>query len=422
MRSPQDGSSPAAAGGRESESLRIVIVYFTLFTVYGAVNPYLQLLIRGLGYGPAAVGLFLALFEIVGILGPLVLARQADRMARRRPALFWSTLAILASLPGLVLVRSPWAAAICIAVLAVGVKTLVPVMDAATVAHLAALPRDGKGGRKWSYGSLRSSGSVGFIVTCLALQFVPGAGAGDPATLALCMGSTAVFFAATIFLLPEDKGGAARGKASHGAAIAESSASAQGASVQGKAPRRFDAVFILGLVIIGLNRFALAPISSFISLYATEDLHFKGVGWLWALAATSEIPLMLVSAPIIRKMGSMGAIALSGLGLVLRLATLALFPSAAGIVAAQLLHSVCYGLFQPGAVAFVAERVPPEKQSTGMAVFMGFGVGLPTVLANALGGFVVEAAGYRILFASFIVFALASSGIYLATRKSFGKA
>jgi PPP family 3-phenylpropionic acid transporter len=400
---------------KTADTPRYMAVYFTLFAVCGAVNPYLQLLLRGLGYGPAAVGLFQALFEVVGILGPLVIARAADRAGKRKPALLLSAAAILASLPGLALGASPWVTGLCVALLAVGMKTMVPVMDAGTVAHLAALPAPAGGKGKASYGGIRVMGSVGFIVAAMALQFVPGSNKGDPTTLVAAFAAAAVVFAASLALLPEGR------RSTVPAPQAAPSPAAPGARAPGAA-KGLDPVFILGLVIIALNRFALTPVTSFISLYATDGLHLTNVGWLWAIAACSEIPLMLASGPIIRKVGSMGAVALSGVGLVLRLGTLALFPSEGGLIAAQLLHSLCFGLFQPGAVAFVAERVPAEKRSLGMAIFTGFGAGLPTVLANALGGFIVEAAGYRLMFASFIAVAAASIVLYLATRKSFRRA
>lgn len=118
----------------------------------------------------------------------------------------------------------------------------------------------------------------------------------------------------------------------------------------------------------------------------------------------------------------MGAIAIASGAVALRLAIYAIFPSPAGVVAGQLLHSLCYGLFQPAAVAFVALRVPPEQRSRGMAAFTSLGVGLPTFLGSSLGGLVVQAAGYRVLFASYTVFAAASVALYLVARRRFSEA
>jgi PPP family 3-phenylpropionic acid transporter len=382
-------------------SKRYSLAYFTLFMVYGVVSPYLQLLVRGLGYAPSEVGLFLAFFEIVGILGPLVLARRADASGRRKPALMASGLAIIAALPALALIRNPLATGLSIALLAVGVKTLVPVMDAAAVSFVNPASAHSEGTRG-SYGSLRVMGSVGFIFTALVLQALPGFDRSPPWKIALCVGIATCVFLSALAFLPEADMPAPReegGKAEKG---------------------RFNPLFALGLVIIGLSRFAMAPINSFVSLYATEYLHLDAVGGLWALASASEIPFMLVSVLIVARIGPMAAIAVSTAAVGLRLGIMALVPTPGGLFAAQLLHSLCYGLFQPAAVAFVTEMVPPARRSSGMAVFMGLGVGLPAVLGSALGGFVIEAGGYRILFASFIGFAVLSLALYAFTRRRFG--
>ena len=114
----------------------------------------------------------------------------------------------------------------------------------------------------------------------------------------------------------------------------------------------------------------------------------------------------------------MAIIALASAAIVVRLLVYAFVPTKLGVVSGQLIHSICYGLFQPAAVAFINLKTPPAYRTTGMALFLGLGTGLPVVLGSILGGFVVEALGYRWLFASFSLFALASLALYAAYRKT----
>lgn len=418
------------------------VSYFALFAIYGVATPYLQILLRNLGYGPAAVGLFLSLFEVVGIVGPLALARLADGLGRKREALVLSAVLILVSLPGLAF-RAPAAVTgLALAVFSLGLKTLVPVMDSEGISFAQA---SGKAG---SYGSMRVMGSLGFMAAALGLQAFPAFAGGPPWAIALALGTTALVFLATLPLLGRREGPpgkaapvttittitmGATGEAEKRPAAEPTAGPPGGAAVPaagsaarkpwiGERMRRFDPVFALGLVIIALGRFSIAPISSFISIWASEELRFPAVGLVWAIAAASEIPLMLLASRIIPKTGTMGAVAISSLALVARLCIYAFVPTAAGLIAGQLLHSLCFGLFQPAAVGFVAERVPPERRATGMAVYSGLGVGLPAVLGSALGGIVIEAAGYRALFLSFTGFALASLVLFALTRKRFSRA
>ncbi len=381
---------------------RYAIAYAALFSIYGILTPYLPVMLRALGYGPAAVGLLLALFEVVGIVGPIALTAGAESRAggsagagsRRMLAL--TALCVLAAQPLLALVPKPAATAAALVILALGAKTMVPLMDALASSYAARRGPSLRGG----YGALRAPGTAGFILSAMALQLSPGISAGPPWILAACVGAAALAFLAAALALPAE----ARHEASTRA----------GPGIGG---RRAAPGFVLGLVVIGLNRFGMAPITSFLSLYAKEALGLDAAGAIWAISATAEIPLMLLAGRIIARTGPMPAIALSSVAVAARLAMYPAFPSFAGIAAAQLLHSLSYGLFLPATVAFVGESFPPERRATGMALFMGFGVGLPGVLGNALGGLVVERFGYPTLFLSFIAFPLASLLAYALTAK-----
>jgi len=396
------------------------VSYFALFAIYGVATPYLQILLRNLGYGPAAVGLFLSLFEIVGIVGPLVLARLADGMGRRREALALSAVLILVSLPGLAFKAPVLVTGLALVVFSLGLKTLVPVMDSEGISFAQA------SGKATSYGSLRVMGSLGFMAAALGLQAFPAFSGGPPWAIALALAATAVVFLATLpFLGRRERPSTAAAADAMGETESPLSPRAEPGAAAGAGTRtearRFDPVFVLGLVVMALGRFSIAPISSFISIWASEELRFPAVGLVWAIAAASEIPLMLLASRIIPKTGTMGAIAISSLALVARLCIYAFVPTAAGLIIGQLLHSLCFGLFQPAAVGFVAERVPPERRATGMAIYSGFGVGLPAVLGSALGGLVIEAAGYKALFLSFTGFAFASLILFAITRKRFSR-
>jgi PPP family 3-phenylpropionic acid transporter len=69
------------------------------------------------------------------------------------------------------------------------------------------------------------------------------------------------------------------------------------------------------------------------------------------------------------------------------------------ILASQLLHALCFGVFHPAAVYFIASIFPARKRGIGMSVYMALGSGLPSLIGNMAGGAIVETAGYQFLFA-----------------------
>jgi len=374
----------------------IALSFFAVFSVYGVTSPYLPVLVRGLGYGAALVGILLGLFELAGIAGPFLFGRLADRLGRYKPSLFFALALVACAAIPLSLVRNPYISALSIIVLAAGLRSLIPLMDATATINL---------GSKGNYGLVRAAGSVSFVLVALGLQYVPFMRPDESINIGFWLVITTLASMIALLFLPDSR---PRSRTVQGQDTAERN--------NGKR-KIMDAGLLAGFTVIALGRLAMAPIVSFFSLFLVEQIKWDAVGLMWAISACSEIPLMIFSSRLIRRFGAPRLLAASVVAVAVRLAVYALFPSPAGAVAGQLLHSLCFGLFHPAAVAFVSARVPPERRGTGMALYLAFCIGIPTFLGSAISGLVVELAGYRVLFASFIVFALASTVLYLFTHK-----
>jgi PPP family 3-phenylpropionic acid transporter len=374
--------------------MSLILPYFFAFTIYGVASPYLSVLIRGLGYSPTVVGLLLGLFEVAGIGGPFLLGHLSDRLGRSRPSLAIAFVLILLSLFPLLYFHSIFVTLISLIVMAVGLRSIIPLMDAtATLTLSGAAP----------YGKVRSAGSASFVIMSLLLQVIPFMVPNTPVHIGFWIGLMTLFSLATLIVFPHTPKNRSRGPLTSG---------------NRKTTYRWSPVFIVGLVMIGLGRLAMAPITSFFSLYVVEALHWNAVGLMWAISATSEIPFIFFSGPLIRRFGAPRLLAFSMVAISVRLALYALFPTPLGAVVGQTLHSLCFGLFHPAAVAFVATHVPPERRAVGMSLYLSLGVGLPTFLGSAVGGLVVDLGGYRLLFGSFITFALAGLALYGMIRHS----
>lgn len=375
----------------------LALSFAASFTILAVTSPYLPVLIRDLGYGPRMIGLFLGVFEVAGIAGPFLTGWIADRFGRFRPALAISYAFIFATLLPLVYIRHPAAVFFSLVVLAVGARSVVPLTDTAATIAL---------GPKGNYGRVRSFGSLSFVLTALFFQYQPWLPLNKTPNIAFWAAATTAFACLFLPLLP-DRDPRER----------KTVPSSTGREKAGA--RRFaDGPFIVGLTIIALSRLAMTPINSFFSLFLLEELKWDAVALMWALSAAAEIPFIYFSSRLIARFGASRLLAVSAAAVFVRLWVYALFPNPVGVVFAQLLHSFCYGLFHPAAVNFIATRVPPDRRATGMAMYLSLGSGLPNFLGSALGGFVIAAFGYRALFISFGVFAVASVGLYFSSRKA----
>jgi PPP family 3-phenylpropionic acid transporter len=382
---------------------RFGLGYFILFSIYGVITPFLQVFLKGLGYGPSGIGLFLGLFEAMGILGPLWLSRKADRSGHYRPYL--AAAALMAALPAIpmALARNFLVTAPCIAIMALGVRGMVPVMDASVIAHTSA--HTSGCGKSRGYGTLRSAGTAGFIVMLLATQAFH-LERGSPILIALWITGSALVLLLFLIVLPES--GRAGGREADPVGPSRSSSTSF-----------VDPLLIIGLVIMALGRLAMSPINSFFTLYATDRLQGDTASLLWALAALVEIPALIVSGRLIARFGPMRIIALANAVIVLRLGIYALVPSFAGALVAQLLHFFCFGLYLPAAIAFVGARVPPDRRAWGMALLSSLVTAFPGFIGSTAGGFILEAKGYQVLFAVFTIPALVSLVLWFATRKRY---
>lgn len=384
--------------------MTFVLPFFLIYSVYGVAQPYLAVLIRDLGYSPGIVGILLGIFEIAGISGPILLGFLSDRVGRYRPGLAAAFVLILVSLFPLITFHTPVISALSLVLFAIGLRSLIPLMDAvATIAFSNAA----------SYGKIRAVGSLGFVAVALLLQWIPVLRPDSYLNISLWIAVFSIISLCSVFILPEDK----ERKVSKSISPLQTASKEMHSLPKSNSSSSWNPLFIWGLIIIGLGRLAMAPVNSFISLYVVEDLHWDAAGLMWALSAFSEIPIIFFSGLLIKRFAPSRLLAVSIAAIAVRLCIYALFPTKIGVVSGQLLHSICFGLFHPAAVAFVISHVSPAKRAVGLSLYTALAGSLPTFIGSSIGGFIVEAAGYRVLFASFTVFVVIALAVYYPLRK-----
>jgi len=367
----------------------LVPVYISMFFVYAVISPYLSILIRSLGYRAAVVGILLAIVEGVGVLGPFLLGRFSDKQGKYKGVIILSYFLVMAAVFPLAVSGKPLISAILVAVLAIGYRSAMPLTEAIATINL---------GESGNYGRIRVTGSIAFVFFVLLLQWIPVLPPDAPKNIAFWIIATSMLAIIVVFLMPS--------KYTTRKLSPEKSTLETATGEAAKKKPIWTPFFIAGLISISLNRLAMTPVNSFFSLFLVEYVQWDAVGLMWALASAAEIPFMFFSFRLIRRFGTMPILAFTGAMLALRLMIYALFPFKAGIITAQLLHSFCYGLFHPAAVAFITDCVPPERRSFGMTLYMSLGGGIPTLIGNFIGGFIIDYTGYRQLFGFFTIFAV----------------
>ena len=366
----------------------LYISFFFVYSIFAVVNPFLQVMLRNVGYSYEAVGILLSVFEVAGIVGPLVIGRKVDKTGRMKDAILIST--GFSALGIILLMQSThlWLTVVALMISAFFLRSLLPLLDTVATNRF--------NGNAQKYSLLRAFGTFGFVFFSLVFAVIkqPNQGSNLSIGTYALMGCLLFFF--PVLTWKEVK------QPKKQKTIQK--------TVVAKTANWYDVAFVVGLIIIAFNRLSMSAITSFLSLYLVEELHIDAISLMNGIGAGSEFFAMILAGYLIQKKGVLPVtlLLISGIGMIVRLLVIALVPSFQGVLIAQMLHSVGFGFFHPAAIQFVARRVKRSHRTIGMSLYISIGTGLPAVLGSSLGGVIAESYGYRTLFLSFTGFAVVS--------------
>jgi len=354
--------------------IRFSIHYFLLFTLMATVFPYFQLFLGALGFSDVEVGYLLGLTSLAGVCGPIAVGHLADRLRRRRVLI----LASLAAFAGLLVPLGATGAFWPAAVLAVGIglsgRTAIPLSDALASTELADPTH--------SYGRVRLWGSVGFMVTLLAIRATGLVDEGSAGSMMRCMLAGTALCACSAIFLPDRHRARPR----------------DGDGGDGSGAGGFDGLFWLFLLAGFLHQLGMSSYYSFFTRYLKAELGMEQAAWVWAIGPAAEAVVLLYGGRIIRRFGLRAMLLVSMASVTVRLVVYSLVPPLAVILPVQLLHAASFGLFHAASIEFVRRQVPAARRGLAMALYMALAFGLAGWVGSSIGGHVIEAWGYPSLY------------------------
>jgi PPP family 3-phenylpropionic acid transporter len=346
--------------------------------------------LRARGFGHGQVGLLLGVLRVAGILGPLLIGRMADRTCRYRLILQLCLAASVLFMVPLQYISSAWAFVPFLLIVGAGNASLIPLSDAFANRELPDPTH--------RYGQIRLFGSLGFIACSLALQLARLIDSSSSLSILLNYAALAAIYLGALFFLP-----------------ACTTPTADGSS--GDRDRHFARPFWFGMGIIFLGSFTMTGVNSFLSLFIQEGLGWKNVSLMAAIAAVAEAPLFFFSGRLIHRWGLRSMFLVSLAAMVVRLLLYALVPVLWAVVAAQLLHSLTFGLFQATTVQFVNRHVPRSRVALGMTVANTMGWGLSSLVGSMIGGYLIESFGFSVFHVLYALPAAAGFVLLLTGEK-----
>jgi MFS transporter, PPP family, 3-phenylpropionic acid transporter len=385
----------AHAKGRRA----LVVAYALYFSSVGITLPFLPAYFAWLGVAPARIGVLLALGPAISLVGPSRWGRWADRTGRPDLALQAVTIGCAASFAALVPARSFGHLLLVMAAYGAFSTSMTTLLDTLAVEHL----RKHGGG---SFGRIRLTGSLAFTASTSLFGYFGGPGRAAvfaPLVGLVALASWVSFSIARQTLLPtrghEPAGPPASAPTPQGAPPA----SARAPLLPSLAP------FLVTCI---LHWMAITPYHGSFALHvASLGLPPDVTGACSALGVVAEVVVMAWSATLLERLGADRLLQISFAAGVVRWGLMAVVRGAPALLAVSLLHGLTFGAFYVAAVAFVSQRVPPERRASGQALFATATFGVGGVVGFALSGLGFQTLGGPGLFAAAALVDLLAFGV-----------
>ena len=359
--------------------------YFFHFAFIGAFAPYWSLYLKSLSFNALQIGVLMSLLHVTRIFAPTAWGYLADHTGKRMLIVQLAAITGLVSYCGVFFGESfLWMFAVMM-LMSFFWSASLPLIEATTLSHL------GKSTAR--YGSIRSWGSLGFVLAVIGIGYLL-----DATEIALLLWVVLGFKLGIVIFswrIPE-------------AEIASHSTDALSVQQIFKQPgvlAFFSACLLMA--------FAHGPYYTFYSIYLVDYGYSKGViGWLWAIGVICEIGVFFLLSRVIHRFSLKQVLAFSFTCAVARFLMIGWgveWPTV--MLLAQILHAATYGAHHIAAMMAVHYFFRGRHQAKGQAFYTSFTFGVGGTLGGVFSGYAWEWLGPGFTFSMSAAAALVGLGL-----------
>ncbi len=364
----------------------IAAFYLVYFAALGCTFPYLNLYYQSIGLSGLQIGVLTAIPPLLAPLVSVVWGLLSDTFPGRR-SLLWAATA--GTIVPLMLLSTSRSLALLIAltvVFALFSGPIAPLADSTALEVVSAGKR--------SYGQLRLFGSLGFVASSWALGLVIER--SSLKALFWGYGAFALLGLLVALRLPARR------------------RTWSGRGMPGLRLLLGDRRLMVFLTSVFFLSSAIAASENFFALYLKGIGGGPGVvGLAAAVSALSEVPVMLVSGALMRRVGARGLYLVGSAVYLLRFILYSVITSPQVVVYVQALHGLSYATYFVGGVVYTNQRAPEGLSATAQALFSGTAYGVGMVAGALAGGYIYDWIGMASLFRICAVGAAVALGVFL---------
>ncbi len=359
--------------------------YFFHFAFIGAFAPYWSLYLKSLSFNALQIGVLMSLLHVTRIFAPTAWGYLADHTGKRMLIVQLAAITGLVSYCGVFFGESfLWMFAVMM-LMSFFWSASLPLIEATTLSHL------GKSTAR--YGSIRSWGSLGFVLAVIGIGYLL-----DATEIALLLWVVLGFKLGIVIFswrIPE-------------AEIASHSTDALSVQQIFKQPgvlAFFSACLLMA--------FAHGPYYTFYSIYLVDYGYSKGaIGWLWAIGVICEIGVFFLMPRVMHRFSLKQILAFSFTCAVARFLMIGWgveWPTV--MLMAQILHAATYGAHHVAAMMAVHNFFRGRHQAKGQAFYTSFTFGVGGTLGGVFSGYAWEWLGPGFTFSMSAAAALVGLGL-----------
>ena len=346
--------------------------YFFHFAFIGAFAPYWSLYLKSLSFSAFQIGLLMSLLHVTRIFAPTAWGWLADHTGKRMLIVQLAAITGLVSYCGVFFGESFYWMFAVMSLMSFFWSASLPLIEATTLSHL--------GESTARYGSIRSWGSIGFVLAVIGVGYI--------------LDTTEIFSLLWIVL------GFKLGILIFSWRIPEAEITfhpSDNLSVQQIFKKPGVLAFFFACLLMA---FAHGPYYTFYSIYLVEHGYSKGlIGWFWAIGVICEIGIFFLIPRILKRFSLKQVLTFSFSCAIARFLLIGWGVEwSIMILLAQILHAATYGAHHVAAMMTVHHFFRGRHQAKGQAFYTSFTFGVGGALGGVFSGYTWEWLGPGLTF------------------------